>query len=532
MRELKRNFEAMEREYKERTRNLKGEVEKNRADTDVLQKALAKEQETRVRVQGRVNEEFARLHQALSAVRFQLGQDKEASGTTAGSQMSKHLVGSPEAQASVASVEPPNLQGLPVVEPNAGAAGPLESASNGAAPGKGEANGGGLHPEVQKEKSSTQVEIKIPIFVPLQSDKEDDVVVQTTTGSVIAPVVGPTVSPASVIPGVGENLYAAMVAKERGEADDAKRATDAKLESQELDKIALRLGVEKVLVASDGNCVLSAVRATALKLGVDVRISVPEMRKWLVDMMRRSLDSPTGRGAMTLRESMIARAPGNLSKEAQGCWVEDMLACFGIDETFLEESAFLFLPEVLGCPILVVSATTTDLYGNCALLEGPPLVVFRNVAGRHVDGSGPIPQLRGRRTFRVGRQVILHRRGSSEGSTSLFISLDYFGDVFIHCGSPPSVDEASAWEKYFDMERCLPFPLESSQCFLGARVTVEVDNQQHMTRRQALSDGSRVEARSDYSDIRMVITDHDGEVWDIRPGSTSDAASLLAALRH
>jgi hypothetical protein len=30
----------------------------------------------------------------------------------------------------------------------------------------------------------------------------------------------------------------------------------------------------------------------------------------------------------------------------------------------------------------------------------------------------------------------------------------------------------------------------------------------------------------------MVITDHDGEGWDIRLGSTSDAASLLAALRH
>jgi hypothetical protein len=145
----------MEREYKERIGNLKAELEKSRADMDALQKALAKEQETRVRVQGRVNEEFARLHQALSAVRFQLGHAKEASGTTAGSQTSKHLVGSPEAQASVASVEPPNLQGLPVVEPNAGAAGPLESASNGAAlgeAGKGEAYGGGLHPEVQMEK--------------------------------------------------------------------------------------------------------------------------------------------------------------------------------------------------------------------------------------------------------------------------------------------------------------------------------------------------------------------------------------------
>ncbi len=108
----------------------------------------------------------------------------------------------------------------------------------------------------------------------------------------------------------------------------------------------------------------------------------------------------------------------------------------------------------------------------------------------------------------------------------------YFGDAFIHGGSPPSVDEVVAWEKNFDMERFLPFPLESSQCFLGARVTVEMDNQQHMTLRQAISDGNRVEARSDYSDFRVVITDHDGGVWDIQLGSTSDAASLLAALRH
>jgi hypothetical protein len=113
-----------------------------------------------------------------------------------------------------------------------------------------------------------------------------------------------------------------------------------------------------------------------------------------------------------------------------------------------------------------------------------------------------------------------------------FISLDYFGDVFIHCGSPPSLDEVVAWERYFDMEPFLPFPLESAQCFLGARVTVEVDNQQCMTLRQAISDGNRVEARSDYSDFRVVIADHDGEVWDIRLGSTSDAASLLAALCH
>ncbi len=108
-------------------------------------------------------------------------------------------------------------------------------------------------------KSSTQVETEIPIFVPLQSDKGNDVVVQITTGSVSVPIVSPTVSLASVIPGGGENLYAAMVAKERDESDDAKRATDAKWEAGELDKIASRLGVEKVLVKSDGNCVLSAV---------------------------------------------------------------------------------------------------------------------------------------------------------------------------------------------------------------------------------------------------------------------------------
>ncbi len=46
MQELNRKFEAMEREYKEQTRNLKAELEKNCADTDTLQKALAREQET------------------------------------------------------------------------------------------------------------------------------------------------------------------------------------------------------------------------------------------------------------------------------------------------------------------------------------------------------------------------------------------------------------------------------------------------------------------------------------------------------
>ncbi len=94
-------------------------------------------------------------------------------------------------------------------------------------------------------------------------------------------------------------------------------------------KIASRLGVEKVLVKSDGNCVLSAVQATSLKLGREVRMSIPEMQMELVDIMRHSLDSPAGRGAMTLRESMIACAPGNLSEEDKGGWVEDMLACFG-----------------------------------------------------------------------------------------------------------------------------------------------------------------------------------------------------------
>jgi hypothetical protein len=235
-----------------------------------------------MRSQGRVNDGFAKLHQDLSELRFEVKQVKEASAVP---QMSKKQVGLPGAKASVVSVEPPNLQEIPVVEPNAGAAGPLESASNGAAPGeagKGEANGGGLRPEVQMEKSSTQVETEIPIFVPLQSDKGNDVVMQITTGSVSAPVVSPTVSPASVIPGGGENLYAAMVAKERDESDDAKRATDAKWEAGELDKIASRLGVEKVLVKSNGNCMLSAVRATSLKLGREVRMSIPEMRMELV----------------------------------------------------------------------------------------------------------------------------------------------------------------------------------------------------------------------------------------------------------
>jgi hypothetical protein len=72
-------------------------------------------------------------------------------------------------------------------------------------------------------------------------------------------------------------------------------------------------------------------------------MSIPEMQMELVEIMRHSLDSLAGRGAMTLRESMMARAPGDLSKEAKGGWVEDMLACFGKDGTFLEESAFYSL---------------------------------------------------------------------------------------------------------------------------------------------------------------------------------------------
>jgi hypothetical protein len=152
MQELNRKFEAMEREYKERTRNLEAELEKNRADMYTLQKALAREQETRMRSQGRVNDSFAKLHQDLLELRFEVKQVKEASAVP---QTSKKQVGLLGAKASVVSVEPPNLQGIPVVEPNAGAAGPLESASNGAAlgeAGKGEAYGGGLHPEVQMEK--------------------------------------------------------------------------------------------------------------------------------------------------------------------------------------------------------------------------------------------------------------------------------------------------------------------------------------------------------------------------------------------
>jgi hypothetical protein len=194
MQELNRKFEAMEREYKERTRNLEAELEKNRADTNALQKALAREQETRMSVQRQVNKEFAKVHQKFSELRFEEKQLKEASAVP---QMSKKQVGLPGAKASMVSVEPPNLQGIPVVEPNAGAAGPLESTSNGAVPGeagKGEANGGGLRPEVRMEESSTQVETEIPIFVPLQSDKGNDVVVQITMGSVSVPVVSPTVS--------------------------------------------------------------------------------------------------------------------------------------------------------------------------------------------------------------------------------------------------------------------------------------------------------------------------------------------------
>jgi hypothetical protein len=145
MQELNRKFEVMEREYKERTRNLEAELEKNRADTDALQKALVREQEARMSVQRRVNDGFAKLHQDLSEVRHGLGQVKQASGTTAVPQMSKKQVGPPGAKASVGSVEPPNWQGIPVMEPNAGAPSPLESASNVAAPGgagKGEANSG------------------------------------------------------------------------------------------------------------------------------------------------------------------------------------------------------------------------------------------------------------------------------------------------------------------------------------------------------------------------------------------------------
>jgi hypothetical protein len=53
-----------------------------------------------------------------------------------------------------------------------------------------------------------------------------------------------------------------------------------------------------------------------------------------------------------------------------------------------------------------------------------------------------------------------------------------------------------------------------------------------MTSRQAVSDGIKVAAWSDYADIKPVVTDREGQLWDILPGANGYAASMLVALCH
>jgi hypothetical protein len=88
------------------------------------------------------------------------------------------------------------------------------------------------------------------------------------------------------------------------------------------------------------------------------------------------------------------------------------------------------------------------------------------------------------------------------------------------------------WERYFEMTRLIPWPLVSAECFLGVPLGRVVEEYQQMTSRQAVLDGNKVAARSDYANIKPVVTDREGQLWDILPGANGYAASMLAALRH
>jgi hypothetical protein len=278
------------------------------------------------------------------------------------------LVGSPDAQASVVSVEPPNLQGIPVVELNAGAPGPLESASSVAAlggAGKREANGG-----------VPQSEAELPTFVPSQAVGGDEEAIE----SVSAPIAIPTLPLAPVMHAERRNAYVDLVEGERTMEDDGQRAQAAKPEWERLAKDAASLGLEPVNVPENGNCILEAARITAGKLGVDVGTAL-ELRIAVVELMRCSLDSPTGPGTPTLGEQLLSRANGALSKDEGQQFVEDTLDHFSKPGTFLEQTALPSLAQVLDSPIVVIGAAPTCM-GIRRYLLGDHC--FCSSMGRHV----------------------------------------------------------------------------------------------------------------------------------------------------
>jgi hypothetical protein len=64
---------------------------------------------------------------------------------------------------------------------------------------------------------------------------------------------------------------------------------------------------------------------------------------------------------------------------------------------------------VLDCPLVVLTAGSVEMYGDPDQLKGPLVVLLQNMAGRHVDGTVPVGQVRGVRAFKVGEPARLSR---------------------------------------------------------------------------------------------------------------------------
>jgi hypothetical protein len=156
------------------------------------------------------------------------------------------------------------------------------------------------------------------------------------------------------------NLYLESVRVAWEEKDGGgQRARGAEEELRRAERWAKDLGLKLVPVSDNGDCVLEAIRATALRQGHGDVPNAQGLRLALVERMAQEMDAKQD-GGLSLRESLLGTYGVSEGREEQ--WIRDHIEALGRMGTYLELAHMPTLARVMAAAIVVHNGTSTMLF--------------------------------------------------------------------------------------------------------------------------------------------------------------------------
>jgi hypothetical protein len=301
------------------------------------------------------------------------------------------------------------------------------------------------------------------------------------------------------------NLYLESVRVAWEEKDGGgQRARGAEEELRRAERWAKDLGLKLVPVSDNGDCMLEAIRATALRQGHGDVPNAQGLRLALVERMAQEMDAKQD-GGLSLRESLLGTYGVSEGREEQ--WIRDHIEALGRMGTYLELAHMPTLARVMAAAIVVHNGTSTMLFTGGQRQPRMQLALTWRANARHVDGT-EIERRGSRGMFKIGSAAVITPSGGGS-PIDVCVTRSMEGEVFISSGSTSLEPEITPLVGF---ELGLKVPDPPQKCPLwGLRV-------------EAVAVGERRQAQ---------VVDMEGQVWFVsaRPGS-SEADTLLASLHR